>query len=172
MSRGSIYLPALVGLLLAGCAVASYSVMRSRADRFDRAAKSVQRCQELIDKIQRLKTAPKLAALKADSSTGLSERIELARDTIGIPQSSLIRIEHQPAVRLGRSQYRVTPTRVELKDVTLRELVQLAHSLADESNGLTVRDLAFSRGNRQDTPVERWEGEFTLTQLIFSPTTR
>ena len=45
-------------------------------------------------------------------------------------------------------------------------------SLADESNGLTVRDLAFSRGNRRDMPVERWDGEFTLTQLIFSPTTR
>jgi hypothetical protein len=172
MSRSSIYLPALVGLILTGCAFASFSVMRSRADRFDRAATSVVRCQELIEKIQRLKIAPKLAALEADSSTGLSERIEAARDSVGIPQSSLIRIEHQPAVRLGRSQYRITPTRVELKDVTLQDLVRMAHSLADETNGLTVRDLAFSRGNRRDLPVERWEGEFTLTQLVFSPTTR
>lgn len=172
MNRKNVYIPAFVGLFLIGCAVATFTMMRSRADRFSRAEHSVARCQKLIDQIAKLKAAPRLAALEADSSTGLSERIESSRSAVGIPQASLVRIEHQPAVRLGRSQYRVTPTRIELTNITLNELVRMADALADESNGLTVRDLEFSRGNRQQSPVERWDAEFTLTQLVFSPTTR
>ncbi|MDB4614417.1 hypothetical protein OAH18_01880 [bacterium] len=172
MSRKDVYIPALVGLVLVGLAATSYAMMVSRADRFQRAVESVEDCQNLVGQIEKLKTAPKLAALEADSSTWLGERIEAVRDAVGIPQSKVVRIEPQPSVRLGRSQYRVTPTRIELKDVTLREIARLAGSLADEANGLTVRDLEFSRGNRPDLPDEQWDAEFTLTQLVFSPTTR
>jgi len=62
------------------------------------------------------------------------------------------------------------PTRIELRQVNLPQVIRFADQVVDESSGLTMRDLRLR--SPAETPTgETWSAEITLTQLTFSPKT-
>lgn len=131
-------------------------------------------CQRLAIAIQQNRTLPKRASQEASSATDLTRRIEEASQRARLPTENLVRIEPQPAQRVGETSYKAQPTRIELREATLRQLVPFLLALSDEESGLQVTDLRLVEPRQTATLAtfgETWNVEVTLTQLVFSPKT-
>ena len=164
LALGSLAVLALVGYLRMN---ASAAAMRA-------ASQDVRECRKLLAEIAALQELPQFAALEADSPKSIRQRIDQATQTARMPEASLVRIEPQPPLRLGDSEYRLWPTRLELSNVTLRQITTFSHALVDEERGLTVRDLRLwsNSGDSTAGSQEPWSAEITLTQVTFFPTSR
>jgi len=172
--RGKHGFTLLVLAVLAVLALLGYLRMNASAAAMLAASRDVDECRKLVAEIATLQQLPQFAALEADSSTVIGQRIEHANKTAQLPAESLIRIQPQAPFRLGNSEYRLWPTRLELKQVTLEQVTTFAHSLVDEERGLTVRDLRLWTTSSESIAGigETWSAEITLTQVTFSPTSR
>jgi len=173
LRRGSAFkLLALGALVLA--ALFGYLKMNAAAAAMQTASQDVAACRTLVAEITELQDLPQFAALEADRPQTIRESVEQATKTARLPAASLIRIQPQPPFRLGNSEYRLWPTRLELNAVTLQQVTSFAHALADEQRGLTVRDLRLWTPTSESTAGsgETWSAEITLTQVTFSPKSR
>lgn len=168
--RSSRVLTLLTGLSLAVSAGYGFSAMRAAARQVNEAEADLAGCRRMIAEIERMREQPRIASLEVEPPSRIAEQVSAAVDAGGLPPESLIRVEPQAPVRVGRSQYQVRATTVELEDATLEQIVRLAHHLSDAQEGLTVRDLVLSEPRTSDPSQERWRAEVTLTQMIFSPT--
>ena len=165
----------LLGLsTLVGLALLGYWRMNAAAAAMRAAARDVGECRRLVAEIAGLQELPQFAALEPDSSSLIGQRIEQATKDARLEPASLIRIQPQPSFRMGNSDYRLWPTRLELSQVTLEQVASFAHSLADEERGLTVGDLRIWTTSSASSAgmQESWSSEITLTQVTFSPTSR
>jgi len=64
---------------------------------------------------------------------------------------------------------------LDLRGVTLEQIISFTHGMIDEAQGTTIRDLRLTMAgsnDRSQTDVELWSAELVLTQLIFSPLAR
>lgn len=148
-----------------------YLKMNAEAAAMREASEELRQCQTLVAEIAELQELPQFAALEADTPKTIRERIEQATLAARLPAGALVRIEPRSPVRLGNSQYRVWPTRLELSNVTLQQITTFSHALVDEERGLTVRDLRLWSNISESTAGgrETWSAEATLTQVTFSP---
>lgn len=167
----------LVLAAVALLSVTAYScwAMNASAGRLQESLANEQECQLVVDDIHRLKDRPGFAALTIDSPRTITARAEAAGKQANLAASALVRIEPQSAVRLGDSPYRMRPTRLELRQVTLEQLIRFSHFMIDESQGTTLRDLrlTLSDGSAdRANDANQWNAELVLTQLIFAPTSR
>lgn len=168
----------LVWALLLIAIASGYWAMRRSAGRLQAAQLQTQECQKMASEIAQLRDRPGFAALDIDSPRTITARAEEASKLAKLSPTSLVRIEPQAAMRLRDSPYRLRPTRLELRGVTLTQIINFTHAMIDESQGTTVRDLRLTLNppkegpepeTRADGHVDRWTAELVLTQLIFSP---
>lgn len=163
--------------------LAGFSVWRlaGRQAELENAAADTRRCAQLAADIQALRELPQFAVLEAESDETTATRIEEAARAAalpghkpGLPGRAITLIQPQSPQRLSDSPYQVRPYRIDLVGVTLEQLVVFAHHLADESRGMTVRDLRMRDASvdSDQRGRELWDVELTLTQLIFSPNSR
>ncbi len=172
--RRGTWLGALVGTSLFILAGVAYGRYTASLERLHDARARLAQCRQLADDIRRLDTLPAFAAIDADSQDATARRIERALHAARLPEDAVLRIlpPAQP-YRLGDSPYQVYATRIELKQVAMRQVVEFALALHDAEQGVTVRDLRlWSPGRRPTGATETWSAEVTLTQLAFSPKTR
>ncbi len=161
----------IAALIIAG--IWSFVEYRASAEQVELASADLAECQRLSADIKQMKSLPTFAALEADSPRRTAERIESAVDQAALPETALVRIQPQSPYRIGNSTYRIWPTRLELKQVTLAQITAFAHALSHADEGLAVRDLrVWYPGREDDKGPEIWSAEITLTQLAFSPKTR
>ena len=166
-------LAALCGVLFI-VALSSYWRLSSSSAELELEARDTGRCAQLAADIKALRELPRFAVLEATSAEMTAKRIEEAASVSRLPGRAISLIRPQSPFRLSDSPYQVRPYRIELTAVTLQQLIAFAHHLADESRGMTVRDLRIrdaSRDSNRRGP-ELWSVELTLTQLIFSPNSR
>ncbi len=146
--------------------------MQTSYRRFEEANSQLQQCEQLASQIQSLQRQPGLAALGVDSPRSITARAEEASSRANIKPTSLVRIEPQSAVRLRDTDYRLRPTRFELRQVTLQQVLAFADAMRDEAMGTTVRDLRLTATD-ESMGTQRvsapWTAELVLTQLIFAP---
>ncbi|TWU58428.1 hypothetical protein Poly51_12060 [Rubripirellula tenax] len=140
-------------------------------DRLRGAQADLDEMTTKIAQIDRLKDAPRVAALSLESPSEITNRISDAREAAGLPQSSLMREQPTDPQRIGRSDFELRVTTIQLAPSTLPQILKFCEALRDEQTGTLVRDLRLSlpqnsasRGNQ-----EVWEAEMALTQMIFSP---
>ena len=166
---------ALPLVALALLAAYSYARMHNSGQAVISALEDDAACRKLSGEILELRKLPQFAVLESGELEPVTERIETAASASQLPTATILRIQPQPPTRIGDSSYRVRTTRVELRDVTLAQVVRFARELADESRGLTVRDLRLwnpQGASRALTNPEIWSAEITLTQLTFAPPAR
>ncbi len=152
--------------------LAAYWSMGASRHRLRTAHVQLRECEELAKEIQTLQDRPGFAALGIDSPRTITTRAQEAGERANLPPTALARIEPQSAVRLRDSDYRLRSTRLELRRVTLKQVLTFTLAMIDEAQGTTVRDirLTASPGNLAGVKEpESWIGELVLTQLIFSP---
>lgn len=155
--------------------VFAWGTMAGSKQRLDDARYQLGMCEQLAGDIRLLQNRPGFAALNVDSPKTITTRADEAGLESDLPPGALVRIEPQAAVRVRDSTYRIRPTRLELRRVTLEQVLAFSHAMIDESQGTTVRDLrltATDLGSEDDPDVDSWTAEIVLTQLIFSPLNR
>ncbi|HUY31658.1 MAG TPA: hypothetical protein VMV69_02685 [Pirellulales bacterium] len=144
------------------------------------AIRSHAECEELAGEIAKLGAKPSHVTLQTQSSTDVAGRIEAAAQFAQLPMNSLVRIDPQPARRLGDSVYKEQATHVELREVTLKQLIEFLHHLHGSKappgpgGGTSFRAKSLYLTAPAQTTIagagtETWRVELTLTYLIFAP---
>lgn len=132
-------------------------------------------CYELARRIEVTRSEPIAAATEARQPQELAGEIEGAAAAASIPQAHLVRIDPQPTRRVEDTSYKEQATLVEMRGVTLREIMTCLKSLAAERPELRVTALRLAAPRISAANIdqrETWDVELTLTQFIFVPKTR
>jgi hypothetical protein len=158
-------------MVLSFGAALSYWWLLSSQESSAIAATNLQACLRLNAQIKKLREKPLRAGSEARSANELTRLIEASARKADLPQNSLVQIDPQPARRLGNSAYKEQPTHIELRDVTIKQLIVLLHALTDGESGEDLAELRLTAPHNEAVAVneEKWTAEATLTHLIFAP---
>ncbi len=114
-----------------------------------------------------LRKAPQLATERVRANDELIAQIEAAMKAAAIDAKHWIANEPIAPVRLPKSAYRQFAIRLAFDDVSLRQIVELAHALLDKDPSLSILRMRLS-GPPSDTQ-EKWACEMALAYLVYSP---
>jgi len=165
--RMTIYVVVLYALL---ALAAGWSVRHLFAERAAArtAAAALAECRGYEKRILRLRGRPAMAAEQERASAEVSAPIEEAAKAAGVPADRLVRISPEPARRLGESPYKEKPTRVFLKNVSMQEIVTVAHRLVGEKHGFDLKSVRLDAADRGEA-TGRWSAELVFVYLIYDP---
>ncbi len=166
--RMAMWVVVLAGLL-ALTAGWSYRRLVSAREALAQANGDLAECRRLAGQIQLCRDRPNVAAEFERVASETAGPIERAARAAGVSPDRLLRISPEPAQRVGDSVYKEKPTRVSLKDVTLKQLVTLVHGLTSADAGLRVKSILLHAPNQED-PSDSWTAEVVLAYLIYEPT--
>ncbi len=143
----------------------------------DAAGETLADCRRLAAEIRALRTDAPTAAPETAAGEAVTERIDGAVRSAGLPADAVRDVDPRPARRSGRTAYRTRATGLSLAPLTLPELRRFADALVRDEPGLTVTSLRLSppretrgAGAAPGGP-ERWAADLVLTRLIYDPTT-
>lgn len=155
-------------------AVLSVREARSAATRLDQARADLAEVSLKLTEIDRLRAAPKVAALRLESPAEIANRVSAAREAAGLPQSALLKEQPLDPVRIDRSDFELRATMIDLSAASLPQIMAFCQALRDEETGTTVRDITLreARLGANGGDGEEWVAQLVLTQMIFSPTSR
>ena len=144
---------------------------KAKQKRLEQSVHDLGKIQAMLNDINRLKTIPKVAALRLESPAEITNRIAEARTAAGLPESSLLREEPIAPQRIDRSDFELRATTIDLAPASLSQIVAFCENLRDEETGTLVRDLTLTepRNGSQGSRAESWKATLVLTQMIFSP---
>ncbi len=134
------------------------------------ASTNAQACQELSRRIVDLKKKPELISGKMSSTAQIAQSVEAAMQESEIPAAKLVRIEPRSAIRFEKTPFLQQPSHLELRDVTLEQLIRFLYALSAK-NRLEATDLRIHapRSSSSESGPEIWNAELVLTNTIYSP---
>ena len=170
MLRPSLAAGIAAGLLLVGV-LGCFLHLRSSRLRAVTANRNEQVCRSLASRIEQLKRGQRHADLKSRSETELSRKIESAAQSAGLQPSHIVRIHPRDPMRIADSDYKDQSTDVELRPVTLKQLIAFLDTIASDTGiqGSFVWLTAPTQEPSAVSAVEPWNAQMTLTNLIFAP---
>ena len=168
MTRSRFLIAAAVVLLTACALVWSHGRMAAARGRTLRAGDDLRQCTRMAGQIALLSKRPTLATDHERLAAETTTIIETSAKASGIPPERLIRISPEPPQRLDDSVYKEKPTLIMLRNVTLKQLVDLAHRLVSGDQGLRVKSIRLSAPRADDTG-KLWSAELVITYLISDP---
>lgn len=169
--NGNSLLPLLlVGALGATC----WSFWsRSQAEqRLNEELANTTAVQRVAQRIQSLRQSKQRALLQSKPSDELNRMLDEWTRQVAIPPEKLVRIDPQEPRRVGDTAYLEQVTELEVFQVPLSKLVQLAQVAETQETGLKLASMRISppRSNpTKDGEEELWNAELALTYLIYSP---
>lgn len=157
--------------ILAVYALVSVWDVGTATERLAAAEDDFAELQTKLAQMEQWKDAPRVAALEIESPSQITNRISAAREAAVLPQSSLMREQPSAPQRIGRTDFELRSTTIQLSASTLSQIMAFCDALRDEQSGTLVRDLRLSipQNDASSAGGEVWEAEMTLTQTIFSP---
>lgn len=133
------------------------------------AAADLQRCEDLAQRIRTLENKSRLAGAQEIPMDELARPIEQAARSARIDTAqSLVRVVPESPRRIGDSSYKEAATQVQLRQITLGQLVAFLHSASSNGTGLETTSIRLSAPRDQENG-EHWTVETTLSYLIYSP---
>jgi len=134
------------------------------------AASHAKSCREFSDRIIELKKKPELISGTMSSTAQIAQSVEAAMQDAAIPAVNLVRIEPRSAIRLEKTPFLQQPSHLELRDVTMEQMIRFLHVLSTR-NRLEATDLRLHapRAVPVDSGPEIWNVELVLTNTIYSP---
>lgn len=160
--------------ILAVYALLSLLDARAAQTRFVQARGDLAEVQRKLADIDRLKRAPKVAALQLESPAEITNRIAAALKLAGLSKSNLLKEEPADPQRIQRSDFDQRITTINLTPATVPQILKFCDALRDEETGTVVRDITLTEppNGTNGGEEEKWEAELVLTQMIYSPKSR
>jgi len=134
------------------------------------AAVSAKTCQDFSRRIVDLKKKPELVSGSMSSTAQIAQSVEAAMQDAEIPAVKLVRIEPRSAIRFEKTPFLQQPSHLELREVTLEQLIRFLYVLSFKSR-LEATDLRVHapRSVAVESGPEHWNAELVLTNIIYSP---
>ncbi len=155
-----ILLMAMIGVPL----VAAVFLLDAR-DVAERAGDDLKACMAASARIRQLERLPRGQSAGPIDAAFVHQRGQQALQTLGLPAEHLVQIVPGTPQRVGETGYKEVPTSLVLRDLNLRQIVQLLLSVTDGSR-LSVKSLRLS-APRDTEDGAQWSAEATLSYLIF-----
>lgn len=175
MNRKALNGDTLVSLLLVGMAAVvcwSYWSRIQAEQRLSEEAANTREIHQVADRIQALRQSKQRALLQFKPSDELNRLLDEWTQQVSIPPEKLVRIDPQVPRRIGDTAYLEQVTELEVFQVPLPKLIQLAQLAETQELGLKLASIRISpprsipsNGDEQ----ELWNAELALTYLIYSP---
>lgn len=168
LKRQTLMLAAGAALVVFVSLIWAYGHLAEARAAADYALGDTGQCRQLAGQIKTLRIQPSRVQSQELQNQEFNQRIEAAAQKAGIPRQFLIRITPEPARRIGETDYKRKPTRINFTRITMPQLVAFVQALAAEEAGpdLTQLNLAATHAHE---PGEPWIAELTLTYLIYAP---
>jgi len=149
------------------------SVRRARAaaERLQLARQEQMEMQRLLDEIQQLSLAPRIAADDAEAPGAIGERIEAARVLARLPENAISDQNPLTPTRIERTDFEQRKVVVTLNPAPLASIATFCDALRDEDTGSVVSDLKLTipSNSKSQANQEAWRATLILTQTIYSP---
>jgi len=169
MTRLEVSLFGLLSLLLLGLVGWSYIFMSHQQDAVHQGAEDLDECFRMVPLIENCGRLPMLAADQERIAGEITSLIEqAAKDSRISVGKSLVRINPEPAQRVGDSVYKEKPTQVLLRDVTLPQVVEMLHRMASSGQPLHAKSIRITAPKEEDMGPT-WNAEVTVSYLIYEP---
>lgn len=151
----------------------SYTYWAKNTARRLTAEAAAERCQQVATQLEQLRTAPQKARLASRSADDLGSVVEKAAADAQLARDRILRIDPQPAKRLGKTDYLEQTTEVELLAVSLRQLIGFLYNLSDADRELATSSLRLQVPHAAENSggEELWLANVVLTQRIYAPST-
>lgn len=145
---------------------------RSQARLLAQTRQDLTDITQSLGAIERLRHAPKVAALQLESPAEIANRLNEALQEAGLTESDLMKQDPSSPQRVQRTDFEVRTTVIELGPAELPKILRFCQALRDPETGTVVRDITLSapRNGGSGGSEELWESQLVLTQMIFSPT--
>ena len=159
----------------------SVSLFRSAKVAAQNAANAHAECLRFVDEIKRFRDSPRIASLDVEPPDRIAARVTSAAANSELSPASIVSVDPQSPVRIGRTEYQIRATQIALQNASLRQIAGFVSGLEEPSSGMIVRDLSINRSRVQAVVTSRltrvaagesselWNVRLTLTQMIFSP---
>lgn len=149
----------------------AFQLYRSQRQAAMQAADELIVCRKLIADIQAMQQKPSLTAANPLQTSELTRRIEQAGQAAGFltgPNGNLVRIWPEPARQVAQSPFQQRPTRIVLRQVSLKQVIQFMHRLTENDPTLRWQNIRLSAPRGEETG-DRWSVEATLVYDVFVP---
>jgi len=167
-SRRFLFLGSALIAVLCATDFCCYLVMEEARDLAGNAIRDALACEQLAQHIVTLRRQPMVAVSTFQGQERLSARIETTAHRFGITGDNLAAIDPEPPIRLGNSIYLEKPTVIQLRKVSLGQLINLLCDLERTSEGLKIKSLRMSIPP-QNQESGLWTAEVTVAYLVYSP---
>jgi hypothetical protein len=164
-----IVLSLAAAILLGANLFAWATFERARSDAAD-SLRDAETCRKLAAQITSLRTQPMMADNSQKAVEELAARVQLSAQSLGIDSHNIASIAPDSPARLADSPYLEQATTVQLREVTLPQLVKLLCNLSGNRSGLRIKALHLSIPPQQ-AAGNIWSAEITVSSLIYSPMT-
>jgi hypothetical protein len=143
---------------------------RALAARIDSQGAAVRQAEQAYadaQRIESLRTAPRLASERARPNDELVAQIQAALTAVGIAAERWVNNEPMPAVAVPKSPYRQLIVRLGFQEVSLRQLVEFCHHLLDKDPTLFVSRVRLlgPPGKADDL----WDADIVVGYLVYAP---
>jgi hypothetical protein len=157
-------------ILIVSFLVYSFQTYESSKAAAEDAGANLIRCRDLLQQIQSLKAGPIQASLDVQSQKELSSLLQQSAQIAKIPETSVASIRPESTHRIGKTSYIEQPTHVELRQISLGQLVTFLQEVTIRDPRVLPTSLRLSVPRAQPTaPSDQWQAEIILTHLVFSP---
>ena len=162
----------LIALAMLGLyALLSVRGARAAAERLQLARQDQREIQRLLDEIQQLSLAPRIAADDAEAPGAIGDRIEAARALTRLPENAVSDQNPLAPSRVDRTDFEQRKVVITLNPAPLAKIAIFCDALRDEDTGSVVSDLKLTvpSNSKSRASQEEWRATLTLTQTIYSP---
>ena len=161
----------LMLILCAGDAWAGWLWMRSRQD-WTQARDQLTLCQALANEIQMLRSAPIRFEEGARTSDALAQLVESSSQKANLGSDPIVHIAPGEPRRVGDSPYQEQLTEVELREVTLRQVLEFALVVGRSGPSIhcSTLTLRVPPGTEESLGEgELWNAQVLLTTYNYAP---
>jgi hypothetical protein len=129
-------------------------------------------CEDLGTRIESLRQAPAKVEETARTGEALARLVESSAQQVGLPSDHIVHVAPAEPRRIGESPYLEQSTAVELRSVTLRQLIEFSLSVARKEPRIRIPTLALRTPPgeaKANNGHELWNVQLTLTAHVFAP---
>lgn len=161
---------AVLGLILAN-AWTGWQLLSARAE-CELAQQQLAACRAVADQIVELRDAPVRFEDQAQSGEAMAQLIESAAQQVALPSDRIVHIAPGEPRRVQDTVYQEQSTELELREVTLRQLIQLALAIPQLNPSISGPSLVLRpppAAESADAQDELWNAQLILTSYIYAP---
>jgi hypothetical protein len=122
--------------------------------------------------IEALRRSPEKLEATARSADSLAKLIEAAAQQVGVGADRIVHVAPSEPRRIGNTPYLEQTTAVELREVGVKQLVDLTQALGRVAPRLTIPSVSIRTPHSESNAVfrgELWNVELTLTGHLYEP---